>query len=129
MKSSSLYITDTFPTVTGDDGIEQPIGGFVQVGTADDGRVILHAEPGRSPLPGMEALLSGKGWKWIDLKEKFPEHADQVLQAVWDSGRKDEEGQPTFERGPISRGKSRGRIPGAIETDLPPHAWLGEKEK
>ena len=126
---ASLYLADAFPTITDEEGIQHPVNGFIQVGTLPNGKLVLHAEPGQSPLDGMTTLKNGQqaSWRWLDLKADLPQVALRVLHDIWDSGKTDEEGNPIIERGPSSRRKAKSPAPVAIEQDLPPHAWMGDE--
>jgi len=115
---STLFITN-----------ELPEGNYYQVGTTDSGGRIIHGAPGAPIPPGADVVFDGSSsWKWTDIKTARSAVAENVLQARWNTGQNDEAGNPKTERGTIKRGKALGRIPTPIETDLPPHYWLGDEE-
>lgn len=95
---------------------------------ASDGRAILHVQPGVEPpaVPAVEVIRKGNeiNWGWLDIKD-HAEH-EYILEARWNTGQTDANGNPITERGTIQRGRAIGRIPTPIEIDLPPHFWAGD---
>ena len=123
---SSLYLADTFPTVTDEEGEARPVLGFVQIGTDEDGKVVLHAEPGTPALPGMTTVKDGsvEAWTFATIPQLTKL---RIMEAEWTIPGPG----PRNEPGPIRvRGKVAA-LPGSAtvsKTGLTPHLWYGEVE-
>lgn len=101
-----------------DEGVPSPF--FVQVGTTGDGRVVLDAEDRAQVPEGAEVVSEGAGRY---ARAALGTIADRVLKAIWERGTGEDKER---RREKVTAANSRNPTVTIIESDIPPHRWLGE---
>lgn len=94
--------------------------GYVQIGTTADGRVLLDAATG-APLPTGAVEVSKGAGRYE--RAALGTRADRVLDATWD---KTVNGAKERVREKMHAAVARNPTITILESDLPPHRWLGE---